>query len=234
MKKLWLLPLMLVLFIACDKDDDDDSLVQLAAPTLQSPANNAVLEAASFSFTFSWSEVLNADEYELQIANNNNFTNAFSLSVLTSGIQITSNDIVPGENYFWRVRASGEGFQTSVFSETRTFVYTEGSGGGGGGGGTEVPTLLTPEDNATVNTHSPTFTFTEVDLQAPFYLLQVAADLGFANVIRTYQPTSGTYTVPNASGAPGTVPSIPLGTYFWRVSADNGDTFSDFFTITIE
>lgn len=235
MKKLWFLPLMLLLLVACDKDDDTDDLTQLATPNLQSPADNATLQAPSFAFTFSWSESIGADEYELELAGNENFTNSSTLISSGTSIQITSNDVVEGETYYWRVRALAEGFITSNDSEAFRFVYTVGSGGGGGGGSTDVPTLLTPANNATVNTNTPTFTWTDVELQASFYVLQVSQSLDFNNIIRTYQPTSESFTVPNAAdGIPGNPPSISLGTYFWRVSADNGDTFSDFFTITIE
>lgn len=235
MKKLWFLPLMLLFFVACDKDDDTDDLTQLAAPNLQSPADNAVLQAPSFAFTFSWSESIGADEYELELAGNENFTNSSTLISSGTSIQITSNDIVEGETYYWRVRALGEGFETSNFSSARTFVYNDNSGGGGGPGDPDVPTLLTPEDNATVNTNSPTFVWNSVS-GATEYNIQVAQDLTFGNILRSYNFLPDTvYTVPPPSdGVPGNSPSIPLGTYFWRVYTDQGDTTTNFFTITIE
>lgn len=230
MKKLWFLPLMLLFFVACDKDDDTDDLTQLATPNLQSPADNAVLEAPSFAFTFSWSESIGADEYELELAGNENFTNSSTLNSTGTSIQITSNDIVEGETYYWRVRALAEGFITSNDSETFRFVYNVGSGGGGGDS-TEVPTLLTPEDNEVITNPRPTFTWSDTPLQdgAPFYLIEFASDFTFNNDIHSAQPVTNSWTVPNAiDPLPRNIP------FFWRVSADSGETWAEYFTITIE
>lgn len=229
MKKLFLFLPFIALLFACETDEDDDlpQTTKLETPTLQSPANGAELEAATFDFDFSWSSVTDADSYQIQIADNANFDNPGSLNSSSNNINITSSDIVSGNTYFWRVRATSPGFTPSDFSQTFSFDYTDGSGGGGGGGN-ELE-LLTPADNSTASSTRPTFTWSNTPLDgASLYEVQFAADLAFNSVFYTGQSLTNSFTIPSAID-----PLAPYSTVFWRVSADGGTTYSDYFTLNL-
>lgn len=229
MKKLFLLLPFLALFIACETEEDDDLPQQqkLETPTLQSPANGALLQAATFDFPFSWSEVENATSYQLQIADNANFDNTGNINSSSNSINVTSSDIESGNTYFWRVRATDPDFTPSDFSQTFSFEYNDGSGGGGP---TNVATLISPADNATVNTTRPTFTWSNTPLDgAALYQIQFAADLAFNTVFYTGQSVTNSFTVPQAID-----PLAPYATLFWRVSVDGGTNWSAYFTLNIQ
>ncbi|MEI6520062.1 MAG: C10 family peptidase, partial [bacterium] len=99
--------------------------VQLTAPTLTAPANNAINIPISANFT--WSTISNALAYDIDISTNSNFTTKASYSTV-----LTSLSAVLAENttYFWRVRAKqgstlGPWSTTSSFT-TAQFVATPG------------------------------------------------------------------------------------------------------------
>ncbi|MFW9817951.1 MAG: S8 family serine peptidase, partial [Candidatus Thorarchaeota archaeon] len=74
------------------------------------------------------------------------------------------------------------------------------------------PTLLTPADGALGAPFKPTFSWTAV-AQASNYLLEVATDAGFTNIVYTASETGTSHST-----------AIPLSadtTYYWHVSAGN-------------
>lgn len=228
MKKLLLILPLFVLLFSCEKEDDIDTggATKLDVPTLQSPADGAELVAATFDFDFSWSMVDSATAYGLEIADNANFTNSKKYTAITNNQNVVSTDFTSGNTYYWRVNAKAANFTTSDFSQVFSFDYSDGSGGGA----SNAPTLLTPADNATVNTTRPTFTWTNTPLVgASYYIIQFAADLSFNSIIYFGQPISNTFTVPSAID-----PLAQYTTLFWRVSADGGTTFSTYHTLTIQ
>jgi len=57
--------------------------------------------------TFQWAPVVDVSSvtYELQIADNNNFLSPIFYATLLSGTQHTTENTLPDDNYYWRVRA---------------------------------------------------------------------------------------------------------------------------------
>jgi hypothetical protein len=89
------------------------------------------------------------------------------------------------------------------------------------------PTLLTPADGAIDAPFKPTFSWTAV-AQADSYLLEVATDAGFANIVYTASETGTSHTA-----------AVPLSadtTYYWRVTAGNvcGSGTSTTFSFTTQ
>jgi hypothetical protein len=89
------------------------------------------------------------------------------------------------------------------------------------------PALLTPADGAADVSFKPTFSWTAV-AQAASYLLEVATDAGFTNVVYSASETGTSHTA-----------AVPLGagtTYYWRVTASNvcGDGTSATFSFAIQ
>ena len=101
---------VLALFsIACEEvlvveDISQDSVVVLA------PTSNSIL--AEGSVTFSWSELLDAEQYRLQLATPT-FENASQI-LLDSLITTTSfSKTLEFGNYEWRIRAENSEYQTA-------------------------------------------------------------------------------------------------------------------------
>lgn len=96
----------------------------IAAPTLLTPANAAT--GQSQSPTLVWSDISNADFYNLQLAQYNDFstvlwnTNSFDTS------KLVSMTLLEGTKWYWRVR-SMNATDTSSWSSTFSFAVTEGS-----------------------------------------------------------------------------------------------------------
>jgi hypothetical protein len=91
-----------------------------AAPAAVSPAANAV--DVPVLPTFSWTEVVNATKYRLQIAEDNQFTTIVRDTVVFEKTTVTLATPLKGETaYFWRVSAANIGGE-SAFSTARLFT----------------------------------------------------------------------------------------------------------------
>jgi hypothetical protein len=123
MKKTFLLLISIMLITACSSDDDSNSNSnKLATPVLLTPSNNAIVEVDEFFNLFQWSEVENASQYLFQIS----AASDFSSIEIEETIQSNSFDVnmVDFENesvYYWRVRAFGQGFEESDYSQVFSF-----------------------------------------------------------------------------------------------------------------
>jgi hypothetical protein len=91
----------------------------------------------------------------------------------------------------------------------------------------ETVTLVSPTDGASGISLSGALTWQE-DTNASFYVVEVASDVAFSDVIATGEPTTNTFNLMNLEG----------GTeYYWRVKAKNScneGSFSSAFTFTTE
>lgn len=89
------------------------------------------------------------------------------------------------------------------------------------------PALMTPPDGADNVSFKPYFSWTEVD-QASSYLVEVASDPGFGDVVYSASVSGTSHTAETPLGA-----SV---TYYWRVTAQNvcGSSMSETFTFTTQ
>ncbi|HHY55650.1 MAG TPA: hypothetical protein GYA08_09455 [Chloroflexi bacterium] len=168
------------------------------APTLLSPANQAVL---SFAPRFVWTAVEAAKEYRLQISTQVNF-NTYD-QIITRNTDYTpvkafSND----QDYFWRVQAVDEQNIASPWSEIRRFTTRWSF----------KPQLLSPANNS-IQLAYPFFAWTPVP-GAEQYQIQIAGNNTFNSPIvdaKLYNATQ--HTQPQWQSA------IADTFYYWRVRA---------------
>jgi hypothetical protein len=172
-----------------------------AAPILDLPLDGAVGQVLSPGF--SWAVVSNADSYEIQIADNPNFTPLFAGQ---SGITATSfnvSGLQASTQYYWRVRAIN---QIGISGWSQRVFTTQGPPA------PNPPILLSPADNATGTPLTVVTSWLPVQ-GASAYNIQIArsSDFGFLEVDQFISGTTS-FLVSDLQ------PNI---TYFWRVRASN-------------
>lgn len=179
-----------------------------AAPTLQTPTNGSVVGSARP--TLDWNDVSGVTKYRLEWTKSPTF--AWTESVrdnLTLSIFTMDVDLLYDTQYYWRVRATGEGgdgLWSSIFG-LRT-----------PSGPPAVPVLLSPADGA--NSDSPQQKLDWADASAAeSYRVQLSTSATFeVNLVDTTVNASE-YTLGS--------PLATNVTYFWRVKGVNGVGESD-------
>jgi hypothetical protein len=167
-----------------------------SAPTLSSPANNAML--VNSNMTFRWGTVSGATQYQIQISTVNTFVSTVHDHTLTSTNYAYT--MVSNGTYYWRVRAKnggGDGPWSTIYQFNLEIM--------------SAPTLVAPANALTTTTPNITFSWNTVGA-ATQYDIQIALNNTFtpAMHIHTLSATSYPYVFANA------------GTYYWRVRGKNG------------
>lgn len=174
----------------------------VAAPVLTSPADAAVLN--DYTPTFTWAAVAGADTYEIQIATDGTFT-----TILDSATGLLVTTYTPGSNVptatAWRVRAIDQGIPSAWSSRSFSFLTLA------------APVLSSPTDADVLSDYTPTFTWAAVT-NAISYEIQIANNIGFSPIELTGTPTPATYT-------PGSDLTYAAN-HYWRVRAISGDVQS--------
>jgi len=93
----------------------------LAAPTLVSPANNAILPLNQ-SITFSWNPVAGAATYQIQIDDSSSFSSPLVLSRTGLTQTQTSHTFSSERTFWWRVRGRTASGTNGAWSTVRSFV----------------------------------------------------------------------------------------------------------------
>jgi len=173
-----------------------------ASPVLAYPTNNAV--NISLNTILSWSPSDRADSYTLQVSKTTSFTTKV---IDQSGITETGYSVTGLESnttYYWRVKATNA-YGSSSFSSISGFTTLAGP--------PSAPTLVTPANNATGITLSPTaFSWNSVG-GALYYTLQVSLASDFSTlVVNQSNITTTSYSVSTLAGNT---------KYYWRISATN-------------
>lgn len=142
-----------------------------SAPTLISPANNAV--DAMITPLLDWQSIAGITQYEFQIAYDNAFTQIALSGIVNADQYQTVNPLIVGQQYYWRVRGintCGNGTWSSTRSFTTISCFSRLSTNvpvaiPGNGTPTVMSTLYTPVDMLIndVNVVSLTGTHTYVD-----------------------------------------------------------------------
>lgn len=122
MRKIFLLLTTVLLLAACSSDDDSSSN-KLATPVLLTPSNNTTVEVELYGNHFEWTEVSNATQYLFQISSTSDFSTIEMEDTLNESIIFTNlADFENESTYYWRVRAFGQGFEESDYSQVFSFV----------------------------------------------------------------------------------------------------------------
>ena len=180
-------------------------------PILSLPANNTT--GISTSPLLTWNISSGATSYTLQVSNNSSFSSfVYNQNGLT-----TTNAIVTGLSYstayFWRVNATNSygtsGWSTPIWTFTTT------------GPPPNAPTLSSPANNSTGVSVSPILVWNTSN-GATSYTLQVSTNSSFSSLIH------------NQTGLVNTNMQLTglnyLTTYYWRVSAANNNSISNWST----
>lgn len=192
-----------------------------APPELHAPEDGAT--GLPLTITFEWSEVSEADSYQIQISRAQNFSTTF-FQRNTSSTSIEVDGFDSDETYYWRVRSGidmilrtsyGEwspvqSFQTESYSDPPV-----------------TPTLLMPANGATDVSTRDTLKW-EAAERADTYDFQVATDSNFNNKVVQLRDVTSTYYPGNFKG--NTI-------YYWRVRARNqsgNSDWSDVWSFTTE
>lgn len=189
--------LLVITFLSCSEilieKDISDSTVELVAPV-----NNA--QFLSTSVTFTWNNVDDATEYQLQIAKPN-FASPMQI-VLDTVISTTSftQQLAIG-GYEWRVRAINSSYHTAYSSRFVTVASNDDFQ-------SNTVLLISPSNNLITNTALQTLTWQSI-IGATSYQLQVYNDSNTLILDQNMSSTSYNYT-------------FPEGSYQWRVRASNG------------
>jgi len=190
----------------------------LAAPTLQSPADESTIFNDTPSFT--WSGVSGAVSYALEVDISDNFSEPVINQSDLSDTSYTATSTLSDATYYWRVRGQDSQDTWGAWSDTWSFsINTQGP---------TAPTLISPENESTITDNTPSFTWSAVSNVAG-YELQVDLSNDFtAPVINQSSLTATGYTSPSA---------LSDTTYYWRVrcqdSQDNWGAWSDTWSFTI-
>lgn len=174
-----------------------------AAPSLVSPANNAIDQNTSLRFT--WSKTAFATTYRLQIATDQTFASGivFNDSTLTDTTTLASG-MLYNVTYYWRVNAKNLG-GTGPYSSVYQFKTLTAD--------PSIPVQLSPANGATNQATSVTVRWTRPAGASSFHL-QLGTDPTFATGKIIDNPAA-VDTFATASGL------SFLTTYYWRVNADN-------------
>lgn len=194
------LPLLLT---SCEEiimeKDISDQEVELIAPI-----NNAQFMSTSLAFT--WSEVIDATEYRLQIARPN-FNNPLQIVLDTTITGTTFTQQLPIGEYEWRVRALNSGY-TTVYSK-RSFVIINNDEFQN-----NLVQLISPVSNLVSNNPSQLLTWQGI-IGATSYNVQITNENN--SIVADLNTITSSLTYP-----------FPEGSFEWKVRATNGTNYTLF------
>lgn len=178
----------------------------LEAPSLDRPTDKDVVN--SLTPLLRWKGVINAEKYELQIAQDVDFTEDVRLVESISTLYLFDSSLDYSQTWYWRVRSVDGDGDLSKWSPTRSF-HTR----------MKPVVLLSPSNLSDVDTARPTFSWQPVD-GATSYILSISLDETFTEGTLSFS-LSGTTFTPSEDLARGY-------TTYWRVIAIGyGDSSSE-------
>ncbi len=186
----------------------------ITRPALTSPRNGAALN--SNTPALSWQSVPQVNSYRLQISTDEHFINLLLEEDNIAGLSHTLTPPLADGLYYWRVQPrdqNGRGLNWSaVFRFTIMTVAPE------------APMLLMPGNNAVTNVNTPTYEWSSV-VNATEYHLQLSTFADFSALRLDRWSHGSSYVdsrwVQEDRGSYLEYPSLPVGSYYWRVQAKN-------------
>ena len=190
--------------------------LQLAAPTLLTPANAATgVDGVTMPLTLTWNAVTGATVYEVEISTSSSFTANATRQFYITSPTLTIRLLAANTTYYWQVQSEDEqssqcgnstSTQVSPWSSVWSFTTLQPMP-------LTAPTLLTPTNAATGVTVPVTLTWSAVT-GAIGYAVEVSTSSTFAA-----NDTQQLY----ATGATLTLPQLAANTtYYWQVQAEAG------------
>jgi hypothetical protein len=176
----------------------------LKAPLLSSPADSAA--GISTHPLLDWDHVIGADTYRLQVDTTAAFAGPVYDSSAVTATALPMTGLLVGKTYFWRVNATYTG-GTSAFSAVRRFTVALVTV-------PQPPVLIAPLDSAGKIPRNVDMSW-NASAGASSYRLQVDTSAAFTAPLLDDSTVTGLVR-PLAGLKGGT-------TYFWRVSAQNGE-----------
>ncbi len=153
-------------------------------------------------FTANWNASTSATAYALDVSNNSSFPTSYYTTTYPSVTSATVTGLLPGTNYYYRVRA----IDNSGTNPTNSNVITA----------LTIPAAPVPTGQTTTTTTSFKVTWTASPTATGYYL-DVATDSGFVNMLAGYNNLNvnnvTSYTVTGVT---------PVTNYYYRVRAYNG------------
>lgn len=195
------------------KITDTPPNTSLQPPTPLSPADNST--DLEIPVTLTWSSVIDAQYYALQVSNYSNFSNLIVDEKNLTNNQYTLTQLSPKTKYYWRV-AVIKNQQQSGWSNIFSFTTADQP--------LAAPSPIEPIDSATSIPTKPTFAWSPIS-GATKYHLQVSLDQTFDDFSLIINQTDISSAFYNS-----TVNFYPKTQYFWRVRASNGSQFSPWST----
>src|SRR5690348_15596549 len=147
----------------------------LTQPVLLDPGNGASVETLP---TFAWSPVPGADQYQFQVAADQNFNSPVlgqgEGNFITKNTRATLKKTLPNGHYWWRVRATTKKGDASPWSSPRSFIKAW----------TAVPNTMTPGPGYPFAFPSTPMTLGWSPVPyAASYMFSLASDPGLANIV---------------------------------------------------
>jgi hypothetical protein len=177
-------------------------------PELLSPADGAVGVVAGTRLV--WASSVRATSYRVQVSQSADFS---STTIDLAGVTDTSYAVAgldSNASYYWRVNATNEG-GTSPYAVRRLFATVMAA--------PTAPVLISPSDNATGISTSPTLSW-NASSGATLYHLQVSENQGFSPTVVNDSTITDTMNVIG--------PLQDNTTYYWRVRAKNGGGWGEY------
>lgn len=140
--------------------------VNCCIQTLQ-PPTNLIATVGDEDASVAYTSALNATSYDFQLATNSSFVGADSGTDVTSPVPLASFNLINGTTYWFRMRSTAMGYNTSAWSDPITFVPVVG--------------VLTAPFSliATPNSGGASLSYSN-DVNATNQLIQVSTDNTFA------------------------------------------------------
>ncbi|MCX6155525.1 MAG: hypothetical protein NT007_15340 [Candidatus Kapabacteria bacterium] len=196
-----------------------DVAVAPAVPTLVSPADKSIDILSPVVLT--WSNVANANSYNVQVSTNANFTGQlFSDQTGLSATSVTISALSAATVYYWRVSASN-GAGTSQWSGVWSFTSKSNPV-------LQRPTLISPVNGSKI--YSLKFSW-QTDILATKYKIFIASSSDTAtSLFSTDTITQGALSIPD-------ILLSKKNNYIWKVSGYDGSkwtAWSDVWTFNFD
>ena len=161
---------------------------------------------------FQWQNVVGADSYYFQLAENPDFEPTIVSLVDHPDTQYQASGLAPFSTYYWRIASIGD-IGASIFSATAQFTT------GALSESPATPILLSPANWASNLPRNPEFSWESAAL-AESYHLQISNNPYFSELVLDIHDLLDTSF---------TSPLLPAATiFYWRVAAVNSYSSSDF------